>query len=240
MQGGRIVVLGLAAGLLASIAGCGSSGEGNAVEATPAAINGGGGTTPAAGTGSPVLAAAAGSLLPGKPTASDPNHPVVAIETSMGNITLTLDRQSAPLTVDNFLAYVDSGFYDQTVFHQVLKDYVILGGAFSPELAEKRPGYPVRNEARFSGKNLRGTIAMARQPDVIDSATCQFFINVSDNPMLDYKSEKAEEYGYCVFGQVTGGMEVVDRIADVQVRDRGEFERTPVEPVIIQSIRRAH
>lgn len=238
MKGGRVVIGWLAFGLLAGIAGCGSSGEGTSAEATPAAINGGAAGASTLAASNPMLAATASTIPAGQSAASDPLHPVVAIETSMGNITLTLDKQSAPVTVDNFLAYVDAAFYDQTIFHQVLKDYVVLGGAFTADLKEKQAGHPIYNEAHNGAKNLRGTIAMARRPESPDSATCQFFINVSDNAMLDFKDRTPEEYGYCVFGQVTAGMEVVDRIADVQVRDQGEFERTPVQPVLIKSVRR--
>lgn len=238
MKGGRVVVGWVALGLLAGMAGCGSSGEGTSAETAPAAINGGAANNSPSAASSPVLAAAAGTLSPGAPSPSDPLHPIVMIETSLGNITLTLDKQNAPVTVDNFLAYVDAGFYDQTVFHQALKDYVVLGGAYTVDLKEKEAGHPIYNEAHNGARNLRGTIAMARRPDAPDSATCQFFINVSDNAMLDFKDRTPEDYGYCVFGQVTAGMEVVDRIADVQVHDQGDFERTPVQPVLIKSIRR--
>ncbi len=235
MKGGRIGVC-IAVGLLASMAGCGSSGQDGAAKATPAAINGG--AAPAAGTESPVLAAPTGSLTPKLQKRSDPLHPEVVIETSMGNIKVLLDKQNAPLTVENFLTYVDGGYYDETIFHQVLKDYVILGGAFTSGLVEKEAGHPIYNEAHNGLKNVSGTIAMARRPETPDSATCQFFINVSDNPMLDHKESSLEEYGYCVFGHVIEGMEVVRRIADVEVHDEGEFERIPVQPVVIKSIRR--
>lgn len=181
-----------------------------------------------------------------KPSEADRLHPVVSIETSLGAIEVTLDREKAPLTVDNFLAYVDKGFYDQTIFHQVLRNYVILGGAFNSDLKEKAAGYVIRNEAQQGLKNTRGTIAMARLPDVIDSATCQFFINVADNPSLDYQEVSpitAESYGYCAFGRVTQGMEVVDRIAELEVRDLqvdgvGQFDRLPTQMVTIRAIRR--
>jgi cyclophilin family peptidyl-prolyl cis-trans isomerase len=234
MKGGRVAAW-ITIGLLVAAAGCGGAGKDGAAEATTAAI---GGTAPAAGTESPVLAAATGALIPQGNKQSDPLHPEVVIETSMGNIRVVLDKQNAPLTVENFLTYVDSGFYDQTIFHQVLKDYVILGGAFTASLVEKKAGHPIYNEAHNGLKNVSGTIAMARRPEAPDSATCQFFINVTDNPMLDHKDGALEEYGYCVFGNVTDGMEVVQRIANVEVHDQGEFERIPVQPVLIKSIRR--
>jgi len=171
--------------------------------------------------------------------AADPLHPVVRIETSLGNIIVKLDAEKAEMTVDKFLAYVESRHYDNTIFHQVLKDYVVLGGGYTPELVKKETSGTIFNEADNGLKNVRGTIAMARQPDGIDSATGQFFFNLSDNPILDHKSrETPEEYGYCVFGHVIEGMDVLDRIGGVEVTDIGEFEQTPVEKVLIKSIRR--
>jgi len=163
----------------------------------------------------------------------------VVIDTSLGKITVRLEKEKASLTVDNFLAYVDSGHYDQTIFHQVIKDHpkIILGGAFTPELSEKKARTPIYNEARNGLKNRRGTIAMARQADAIDSVTCYFFINLTDNEMLDYKDETLEGYGYCVFGEITEGLDVADKIATVQVHDIDQFERIPVETVLIRSIR---
>ncbi len=168
----------------------------------------------------------------------DPKHPIVEIDTSLGPIKLKLDAENAPLTVDNFLAYVDEGHYDQTIFHQVLEDYVVLGGAYTSDFVEKQTHTPIRNEAHNGLSNRRGTIAMARRPDAIDSATCQFYLNLNDNPVLDHKDRSTEGYGYCVFGEVVEGMEVVDRIGQTQVHDTKEIERTPVETVMINSIRR--
>lgn len=174
---------------------------------------------------------------PRQPNA-DPKHPIVCIETSFGNITLQLDAEKAPLTVDNFLTYVESGYYDQTIIHQVYKGQGIIGGGFTTSLVEKPTRTPIRNEAHNGLKNARGTIAMVRLPDATDSATCQFFINVADNPALDYKDRTPEGYGYCVFGQVTEGMDIVDRINDAPVHDAGDFERTPVQPILVKAIRR--
>jgi cyclophilin family peptidyl-prolyl cis-trans isomerase len=221
---------GLALGLLLTIAGCGRS-ENAGDPQNQASIKGG----PAA-PGAPALSATA----PGQASSlSDPLHPVVAIDTSLGKITVTLDKEKAPITVDNFLHYVETGFYDQTIFHQVFKDYVILGGSYTSDLKQKQPGVAIFNEANRGTKNLRGTIAMARVSDVIDSATCQFFINISDNDkVLDYQGEKPEQYGYCAFGQITEGMEVADQIASLPVQDQGDFERIPTQTVTINSIRR--
>jgi peptidyl-prolyl cis-trans isomerase B (cyclophilin B) len=189
-----------------------------------------------------------------RPAASaDPDHPVVELQTSMGSIVVELDASQAPWTVRNFLRYVESGHYDQTIFHQVLRDYAIMGGGFTPDLIKKKAHPSIRNEAQKCAlKNVAGTIAMVRTPDAPDSATCQFFINVSDNPQLDYRGPNPDEYGYCPFGKITSGMDVVKKIAEVEVTDktvevsgqserkteRVEFERLPKESVVLQSVRR--
>jgi cyclophilin family peptidyl-prolyl cis-trans isomerase len=172
--------------------------------------------------------------------APDSKHPVVVIETSLGNITVELDAENTPITVNNFLSYVDDGHYDQTIFHQVSKEYpqVVIGGAFAPDLTEKPTRTPIYNEANDQLKNRRGTIAMARQPDAIHSATCHFFFNLTDNEVLDQKDRTLEGYGYCVFGKVVDGMDVVDNIGNVEVHNTEQFERIPVRPVVITSIRR--
>ncbi len=168
----------------------------------------------------------------------DLQHPVVEIETSKGKITVELDRKNAVNTVDNFLSYVGSSFYDKTIIHQVFKDQAILAGGYDTNMVAKPAHTPIRNEAANGLKNLRGTIAMSRWPDSIDGATSQFFINVVDNPSLDYKDRTAQGYGYCVFGKVTKGMEVVDAINAAELRDTTTLERTPAEPIIVTSIRR--
>ena len=165
-------------------------------------------------------------------------HPRVRIHTSMGPITVELDAESVPQTVDNFLTYLRSGHYDQTVFHQVIKGdtSVIIGGAYTDKLVEKKTGAGVYCEARRAKTNARGTIAMARQPDAIDSATCHFFINLTDNGVLDYKDDTAAGYGYCVFGRVTEGLDTADKIGAVEVHDSSEFEGIPVQTVMIESM----
>jgi cyclophilin family peptidyl-prolyl cis-trans isomerase len=170
----------------------------------------------------------------------DPLHPVVAIETSLGTFTIRLDKEKAPLTVDNFLGYVASHHYDDTIFHQVLKDYprVALGGAYRADLVEKKTRSAIRNEADNGLKNRRGTIAMARQPGNEDSATALFFVNLADNEVLDHKDRTPQGYGYCVFGAVVNGLETLERIGQVATHDVKKFERTPVETVAIKSIRR--
>ena len=163
--------------------------------------------------------------------------------TALGSITVELDVEQAGITVANFLKYVDSGHYNNTIFHQVFKDKVVLGGSFTPELEERPTDAPIYNEARDGLKNVRATIAMARVSEDIHSATAQFFINVQDNPSLDHKETsagepQAQDYGYCVFGKVTDGMKVIDKISNMQVHDRAGFEQIPVETVRITTITR--
>jgi len=162
----------------------------------------------------------------------------VVVETSLGSITLELDSAKAPATVANFLAYADAGFYDGTIFHRVIRDFMIQGGGFGADLKQKPTKPPIRNEAANGLKNLRGTIAMART-SVVDSATSQFFINHKDNPNLDHRSPTPDAFGYAVFGKVTKGMEVVDKIATVQTRAQNMmFQNLPVETITIKSVRR--
>jgi len=177
------------------------------------------------------------TLKPTEPP-GDPLHPVVAIETNRGEITVELDAAKAPLTVQNFLDYVNRGFYEQTTFHYVDPESMILGGGFTTDLHPKPVSAPIRNEAHNGLNNGAGTIAMSRQYDAIDSATSQFFINVRDNPELDHKDDTGPEtYGYCVFGEVTDGMDVVQQISETSVTQEGEFINTPTERVVIESIR---
>jgi cyclophilin family peptidyl-prolyl cis-trans isomerase len=161
----------------------------------------------------------------------------VVIETSAGKISLELDDQRAPLTVANFLAYVDSGHYRGTIFHRVIKDFMIQGGNFTAEMEPKKTREPIKNEAGNGLRNLRGTISMART-GVVDSATSQFFINLKDNPFLDHKDNSPQGYGYAVFGKVTEGMDVVDQIGSSSTRTYGRFRDVPAEAVVIQDIKR--
>jgi peptidyl-prolyl cis-trans isomerase A (cyclophilin A) len=162
----------------------------------------------------------------------------VLLRTSLGTIRLKLNAAHAPLTVDNFLSQVDRGFYDQTIFHQVEPGYVILGGGFQADMNEKASRYSIPNEAHNGLSNRRGTIAMARSGDVVDSSTGQFFINLADNPQLDRQGDAADRCGYCVFGEVVEGMDVVDRIAQVQTHNVRDFLRLPVNTVLIESASR--
>ncbi|MCJ7796538.1 MAG: peptidylprolyl isomerase [Thermoleophilia bacterium] len=159
----------------------------------------------------------------------------VLIKTSMGDITAELDADAAPLTVANFLGYVEDGSYDGTIFHRVMAGFMIQGGGFTPDMQQKPTRAPVKNEADNGLKNLRGTLAMARTT-VVDSATSQFFINVVDNAFLDFKAATQQGYGYAVFGKVTAGMDVVDAIAAVPTTTSGRSENVPVTPVVIESV----
>lgn len=160
----------------------------------------------------------------------------VVISTSAGNITVELNAEKAPKTVANFLKYVDKKHYDGTIFHRVIKDFMIQGGGFTKDMAELATDNPIQNEARNGLKNLRGTIAMARRGDP-HSATAQFYINTVNNDSLDYPS--MDGWGYCVFGKVVSGMDVVDKIRVVKTTTVGPYRDVPAEPVIIKSIRRA-
>ncbi|MGO9115186.1 MAG: peptidylprolyl isomerase [Thermoguttaceae bacterium] len=169
----------------------------------------------------------------------DLQHPVYEFETSQGKFVVRLDAEKAPLTVDNFRNYVARGQYDLTIFHQVTRGSlrIVLGGGYTADLKQKASLTPIRNEAHNGLKNRRGTIAMARCPNDEDSATCQFFINVADNDALNFRDRSHEGYGYCVFGEVTEGMEVVDRIAKAPVHDTDKFIALPVETIAIKSVR---
>jgi peptidyl-prolyl cis-trans isomerase A (cyclophilin A) len=159
--------------------------------------------------------------------------PRVLLATSAGDITLQLDPEKAPKTVANFLEYVKSGHYDGTVFHRVMDGFMIQGGGFTPDMAQKPTRAPIPLESRNGLKNERGSVAMART-SVPDSATAQFFINVVDNAMLDQANSR-DGQGYAVFGKVVGGMDVVDKIRKVETGTRGGHQNVPVSPVVIRS-----
>jgi peptidyl-prolyl cis-trans isomerase B (cyclophilin B) len=164
-------------------------------------------------------------------------RPIVLIETSSGDMLVELYPDKAPATVENFLAYVDEGFYENTIFHRVIKDFMIQGGGLSMRLEEKKTRPPVKNEAGNGLKNLRGALSMARATDP-HSATAQFFINTVDNPELDYSAPTVEGYGYCVFGQVIEGMDVVAKIEKHKVKAMGEHEALPVDSIVITGVSR--
>ncbi len=157
----------------------------------------------------------------------------IKLETSEGNIVLELDLARAPLSVVNFMKYVQSGFYDGTIFHRVIKDFMIQGGGFTPEMDRKENNAPILNEADNGLKNVRGTIAMARTSDP-HSASAQFFINVKDNPFLDHTSKTPRGWGYAVFGHVIKGMNVVDKIRNLRTGPNGPFQSdVPLKMVLI-------
>ena len=157
------------------------------------------------------------------------------IETSMGTITVELDDERAPATVEHFVKYAADGFYDGTIFHRVIDGFMVQGGGFTRDMNQKDTRGPIRIESMNGLKNLRGTIAMARTM-VPDSATSQFFINLVDNGFLDFTAPTQSGYGYAVFGKVTDGMEVVDRIAKVRTGFSGPHQNVPEEPVVIRKV----
>jgi peptidyl-prolyl cis-trans isomerase A (cyclophilin A) len=165
---------------------------------------------------------------------AQPSAPRVVLSTSEGDITLELNAAKAPKTVENFLAYVKSGHYDGTIFHRVIDGFMIQGGGFTPDMKQKPTKAPIALESKNGLKNERGTIAMART-SVPDSATSQFFINVVDNPRLDYPNP--DGHGYAVFGRVVAGMDVVDRIRAVPTTSVAGHQNVPAKPVLIRSAR---
>ena len=202
-------------------------------------------TLPAVGVGGPAFnrpQAAAGTRqvqAPPLQVPADvpaPGNPVVVVSTSLGDITLELFKERAPVSVENFLSYVNEGFYTDTVFHRVRKGFMIQGGGYTASLVEKPTRSPIQNEATNGLRNLRGTVAMARRA-TLRSATAQFYINVADNRSLDHTGYSPDEFGYAVFGRVLDGLDVADRIAAVPTRKTADMEDVPVEPVIIKSVR---
>ncbi|AKU12920.1 peptidyl-prolyl cis-trans isomerase B [Azoarcus sp. CIB] len=157
----------------------------------------------------------------------------VKLHTNHGTITLELDADKAPETVKNFLDYVSAGHYDNTIFHRVIKNFMIQGGGFEPGMKQKPTGEQIKNEADNGLKNLTGTIAMART-QAPHSATAQFFINVVDNDFLNFRSQDMQGWGYCVFGRVTEGMDVVNSIRSVPTGSSGFHQDVPVEDVLIE------
>ena len=158
---------------------------------------------------------------------------MIKLTTNHGAITLELNAEKAPKTVENFIAYVKAGHYDNTIFHRVIPNFMIQGGGFDPEMNQKDTMAPIENEAANGLKNKRGSIAMARTSDP-HSATAQFFINVVDNDFLDFRAPSGQGWGYCVFGEVVEGMDVVDAIRKVKTGNKGFHQDVPKEDVIIQ------
>lgn len=176
---------------------------------------------------------AAQSTPAGDTSETQGGNPVVIISTSKGDIKVELFKNEAPVTVENFLSYVNDGFYDGTIFHRVIPNFMVQGGGFTPDFAQKPTKAPIKNEANNGLKNDRGTLAMART-QVVDSATSQFFINVVNN---DFLNNGARDFGYAVFGKVIDGMDVVDAIAAVPTSNKGMHGDVPTEDVVIESVK---
>lgn len=165
-----------------------------------------------------------------------PKKQIVELKTSEGKIRIELWEDKAPITVKNFVRYVEEGFYDGTIFHRVIDNFMIQGGGFTVDMVQKKPHEPIKNEAGNGLKNDVGTIAMART-NVVDSATCQFFINVKNNDFLNHRDPSPGGFGYAVFGTVIEGMDVVDKIKKVPKTNAGPHQDVPVKPVVIETAR---
>ena len=163
------------------------------------------------------------------------SNPKIVIKTNKGDIEAELFEDKAPISVKNFLSYVEKGQYKATIFHRVINNFMIQGGGFDKDMKEKSVGAPIKNEAGNGVKNETGTLAMART-NVVDSATAQFFINVNDNAFLDHRDNTDQGFGYAVFGKVTSGMPIVNKIKMVKTGSRGPYEDVPTEPVVILDI----
>ena len=174
-------------------------------------------------------------LLAARAEDDSPVHPTAVIKTSVGSITVELWPEVAPVSVTNFQKYATSGFYTDTIFHRVMRGFMVQGGGFGKNLKQKSPRSPIKNEASPTVKNLRGTIAMARTREV-DSATSQFYINHADNSPLDQRDTSPGGFGYCVFGKVTDGMEVVDASAATPTMALGMFQNLPSRPIVIEAV----
>jgi peptidyl-prolyl cis-trans isomerase B (cyclophilin B) len=160
---------------------------------------------------------------------------IITVKTSLGDIKLELFNDKAPITAENFEKYIKSNYFTNSIFHRVIKDFMVQGGGFTTEMKEKETMSPIKNEANNKISNERGTIAMARTNDP-HSASAQFFINLKDNTFLDFKSETTQGWGYCVFGKVIEGIEVIDKIAMVDTGSYGPHQDVPKDPVIIKEI----
>jgi peptidyl-prolyl cis-trans isomerase A (cyclophilin A) len=174
-----------------------------------------------------VMGAGAGAEEPKK-------NPVVVLDTSAGAIHIELDAEKAPISTKNFLDYVEAKHYDGLIFHRVIPNFMVQGGGMTPDMQQRKTRAPIKNEAGNGLKNERGTLAMART-NVVDSATSQFFINVKSNDFLNHRDETAQGFGYAVFGKVTEGMDVVDKIVGSPTGSKGGHQDVPVEPILIKT-----
>jgi cyclophilin family peptidyl-prolyl cis-trans isomerase len=183
-----------------------------------------------------IWSAQTAAQAPATPLTPAAGNPVAVISTSLGDITVELFKDKSPVSVENFLDYVSERFYDGTIFHRVVKNFMIQGGGYTTQLVEKATRDPIQNEATNGLRNLRGTLAMARR-NSLRSATSQFYINVADNRDLDHTGFTPRDFGYAVFGRVLSGMDVVDRIAAVATHGAGGMDDVPVQPIVIKGIR---
>jgi peptidyl-prolyl cis-trans isomerase B (cyclophilin B) len=160
---------------------------------------------------------------------------MITLKTNLGDITIELDTENTPITAENFLSYAKNGHYDGTIFHRVMDGFMIQGGGFDVEMKQKTANATIKNEGKKGLQNNRGTLAMARTSDP-HSASSQFFINVVDNDFLNFTAENNNGWGYCVFGKVTDGMDIVDQIKKVATTTRGGHQNVPVENVVIEKV----
>jgi len=160
---------------------------------------------------------------------------MITLHTNQGDITIELDVKNTPKTAQNFLDYAKKGFYNGTIFHRVINNFMIQGGGFDTNMSQKKPERPIENEAKTGGQNKIGTLAMARTSDP-HSATGQFFINVANNDFLNFKDESVNGWGYCVFGNVTSGMDIVDKIKKVKTGTKNGHQDVPVENIVIEKV----
>ncbi len=233
----RLALLGFA--ILALVVACWLTGCGGAADDAALATS-----TPASATSGTDSAPPAVSVTPTsatpRPAPPKPVDPIVLLHTSAGDIQVQLFLEKAPRSVDNFLRnYAGRGFYDGTIFHHIEAGSMIIAGGYTEQLEPKETRAPVFNESQNGLKNTRGMVALIRDPDNTHSATSQFFINVADNPALDFESDESDAtWGYCVFGEVIAGMDVVDKISQASVESRGDFAQVPATPIVITSIER--
>lgn len=232
----RLALLGLA--IVSLIVACWLTGCGGG-KGDSSAANNPASAAPNSDTAEPALPVTTTSARP-RPAPPKPVDPIVLLRTSAGDIQLQLFIEKAPQSVDNFLRnYALRQFYDGTIFHHVEAGSMIIGGGYTADLAPKETRASIYNESQNGLKNTRGTVAMIRDPDNTHSATSQFFINVADNPALDFESDETDAaWGYCVFGEVIAGLDVIDKIAQTSVHEQGDFVRLPLAPVVIESVER--
>jgi peptidyl-prolyl cis-trans isomerase B (cyclophilin B) len=162
-------------------------------------------------------------------------HPLVRLETTMGDVIMELYPDKAPISCENFIQYVEDGFYDNTLFHRVIRNFVVQGGGFVSGLRQRKTRAPIKNEANNGLSNLRGTVAMARS-SVVDSATSQFFINLSDNKFLNFRNVSPQGYGYAVFGKIISGMNVVDAIQSMKTVRVGAYSDVPKKDILVKKV----